>query len=943
MTAKIPDSDRQSADRGAHFFRCDFQVHTPRDQNWRGRRPHSRSERETYADVFVAKCRELGLHAVAITDHHDLVYAPLIRAAASRETDANGRPLDERERLVVFPGVELTLGVPCQALLLLDADFPDDRLDQVLDVLNINKCDPEAERLPDVTRLDHIDSLRQLYGLLDQRDWLKGRYIVLPNVTDTGHASLMRSGMQAKYIEMPCVGGYLDGSVEQIGTGNKTKFAGDDKAWGNKPLAIFQTSDSRRDDRIDLGKYSTWVKWAEPTAEALRQACLAADSRLSQELPNLPAIYVSRLVVTNSKFLGHVDISFNRQYNAIIGGRGTGKSTLLDYLRWGLCDQPADMTNDDLANPTTRRQQLISNTLAPMAGQVEVHFSINEIPHVVRRTTGKEELTLKVGSKQFAVVRESEIRSLLPIHAYSQKQLSGVSLRQEELTRFVTAPIQSKLDSLDQRIQEHMNHIRENYARLQRARELDGSIDRGRLSIESLDEQARNLRTSLTDLSDTERAVMDDKPGVDGLRDELEGWQQDLTRIDERVSELKEVLDRASRRIEVRSGLPLGVARPAEELAEANKKILADFRFSLLQARDALTKPIGPRQAYESSLVEVKKALDHFDKDYKASVARSSANEARLEQLAVVDERRRAAAALLEEQERERADVGDPREDLASLRARLRGLYDERSTCLSAECDRLTELSDGLIRAHVVRARDLGDIKDRFRAMIQGSGVRGAKVDAFFTALAQESNPLETWELVLDELEELRLWSDNAGYTSEVTPTLSRLGLPTNDQRRMQPRLTPDGWLNLALTKMGDEPVFEYRTREGEFIAFSAASAGQQATALLKVLLAQTGMPLVVDQPEEDLDSEIVESVVRQVWKAKQQRQIIFASHNANLVVNGDAELVIGCDYRTVGDQSSGHIKVEGAIDVASVRDEITLVMEGGEKAFRLRKEKYGF
>jgi len=70
---------------------------------------------------------------------------------------------------------------------------------------------------------------------------------------------------------------------------------------------------------------------------------------------------------------------------------------------------------------------------------------------------------------------------------------------------------------------------------------------------------------------------------------------------------------------------------------------------------------------------------------------------------------------------------------------------------------------------------------------------------------------------------------------------------------------------------------------------------------------------------------------------------LIFASHNANLVVNGDAELVICCDYRGSSDQSGGRIKVEGAIDLTEVRDEITAVMEGGEKAFRLRKEKYGF
>ena len=196
------------------------------------------------------------------------------------------------------------------------------------------------------SRLDHITSLGQLHDILDQRDWLKKRYIVLPNVTDSGHKSVMRKGMQAEYKEMPCVGGYLDGSIEKIGTGNRTILDGKDPNWGSKALAIFQTSDSRSETFQDLGRHSTWVKWAEPSAEALRQACLGRESRIAQSEPQLQSVYISRLSVSNSKFLGPADVSFNPQYNAIIGGRGTGKSTLLDYLRWALCDQAADAGDD---------------------------------------------------------------------------------------------------------------------------------------------------------------------------------------------------------------------------------------------------------------------------------------------------------------------------------------------------------------------------------------------------------------------------------------------------------------------------------------------------------------------------------------------------------------------------------------------------------------------
>ena len=149
--------------------------------------------------------------------------------------------------------------------------------------------------------------------------------------------------------------------------------------------------------------------------------------------------------------------------------------------------------------------------------------------------------------------------------------------------------------------------------------------------------------------------------------------------------------------------------------------------------------------------------------------------------------------------------------------------------------------------------------------------------------------------------------------------------------------------MDVALTPVRDRPSFEYRVREGDYILFARASAGQQATSLLRVLLNLQGPPLVIDQPEDDLDSQVMLEVVEQIWRAKTSRQIIFASHNANLVVNGDAELVVCCDYRMAGDHSSGTIKERGAIDVESVRKEIIQVMDGGEDAFKLRRDKYGF
>ena len=125
-------------ENGAHYYRCDFQVHTPRDINWVGDCPATEEERKQYAEAFIAACREKALNAIAITDHHDIAFFRYIKEAAQNELDENGTPVHEDKRIIIFPGMELTLGVPCQAIIIFDADFPTDFLSQIPTILAVN-------------------------------------------------------------------------------------------------------------------------------------------------------------------------------------------------------------------------------------------------------------------------------------------------------------------------------------------------------------------------------------------------------------------------------------------------------------------------------------------------------------------------------------------------------------------------------------------------------------------------------------------------------------------------------------------------------------------------------------------------------------------------------------------------------------------------------------
>ena len=121
---------------------------------------------------------------------------------------------------------------------------------------------------------------------------------------------------------------------------------------------------------------------------------------------------------------------------------------------------------------------------------------------------------------------------------------------------------------------------------------------------------------------------------------------------------------------------------------------------------------------------------------------------------------------------------------------------------------------------------------------------------------------------------------------------------------------------------------------------------GQRATAVLLILLLESEAPLIIDQPEDDLDNRfITEGVVPRMRQEKRRRQFVFSTHNANIPVLGDAELILGLTPSGAGARGRAEVKTEhaGSIDDQTVRSLVEEVLEGGKQAFETRRLKYGF
>src|SRR5437868_1650516 len=177
------------------------------------------------------------------------------------------------------------------------------------------------------------------------------------------------------------------------------------------------------------------------------------------------------------------------------------------------------------------------------------------------------------------------------------------------------------------------------------------------------------------------------------------------------------------------------------------------------------------------------------------------------------------------------------------------------------------------------RGAGIQTAQDKLSALLAGTNIRGRKVEELFSRVERDAYPAGEWERVLAELEELARWGASGNVASSLPnlPLLTTAGFSDKDLDRIGHKLTLDDWLELSLIELKDLPSFEYQQREQTYIQFRDASAGQQATTLLRVLLNQEGPPLIIDQPEDDLDNQVVLEIVEELWKAKMRRQLVFS------------------------------------------------------------------
>lgn len=903
-----------SVEVGATWRCVDLHLHTPGVPSFAlapGVDIHSAADRDRVAGEYVQRLVDARIDVAAITDYQG------VRPAWFNPI----RDRAERAGIVILPGAELSVGPGAgRGLHLLLVCDPDMEPARIAEAIRYQGAGPAALYAGDVRAAHQDVSLRGSLkdALRSLREQLGCVVIAAHALEDNGLLKVLGAEHAAELIRDGLIDAidHCESARERLrSTGLLTReqldsiactLSGDPKSIDD--LGAKTLSDGRR--RL------TWIKLSRVDAGALKLALHDPQTRVLTRPPE--RVHHPRIcaMAVEGGFLDQLKLRFSDDLTTLIGGRGAGKSAILETLRYGLGGDPF--------TDQTERMSLISNALRS-GGQVRL---------VIERPGAEEqryEVTRVLGQRpRVTDLKTSTALDVPPMELFGpggspvillQREIQAVSRDDSFRRRLLDEIIGDEARSADAAVRRLVEELQRNARAIE---ELDRQLARR-------DEYADQLNKLNVDIAYYEQQGVAEKLerhsrlGSDNAR--LDTASQSIRRARRDFSESANALDDG---LTEAQGVLLGATSEhssalkelADEIASAHGRLTSATNTVLSELAALLLRADAAREQWptlvaglEEDLRRVQRELGSGPMDAKRYVDSVSQRTA-LQPI--------VAGMTRIEEEKER--LTDVREDL------LRRLQDQRRRGFGLRRDAAEEVNrvlSGKLRMNVAYLGDTVGFESQMVAVLRGSRVTADAahmiasapgVDGVELAHAVRQGPVAvTKRFQVSETMANRLVSwlaEDAARAREVEV------------------LAPEDRVTIAL-----------RVDDGSIRDLAELSSGQKATALLLLLFAQGRRPLVLDQPEDDLDNRFVYDDVVTLLRAEKgvtdparRRQIIIATHNANIPVNGDAELVL-----SLADEGGRcEVRTRASIDDAVVRREIRTVLEGGAEAFRRRAEKYG-
>jgi len=878
---------------GARFYRCALQVNPFAYLN-RHKKPTTFHTEADYNAAIIAACHEARIEVIGVADHYRVQESTSLVQAAR----AAG--------LFAFSGFEAVTKDGVHFLCLFDPDK-----DKMLERF-IGQCGIHDTNAPSPTgSLDSLELLELLH-CAKEKWWA---ICIAAHVAAEGGLLKKLSGQTrinvwTSPLLLACA---LAGPIDQAPEGIRPILENKGAEYHrSRPVAVINASDANSPEDLKRDGASCFIKMSNISVEALRQAFLDPQSRIRLNSDPQPEPHAEFLAVTwEGGFLGDTSVHFNGNLNVLVGGRGTGKSTMIESMRYALGLDPlgdeARKAHEGVIRCVLRpgtKVSLLVRSHKPSQRCYTIERSVPN-PPIVKDEAG-EVLTLSP-------------RDVMPdVQVFGQHEISELTKSREKLTLLLERFVEREPTLLGRKAKLRLE-LERSRSRIVDVRRETRALDERLAALPALEETQKRFKEAGLEERLKEKSLL--------IREE-----RVFANVAERLEPVRTL------RSDLVEGLPLDTAFVSPKALEGlpNAAILAEIETIL--------------GTLSTKLQAVARQLAKLLADADSALAKTKATWT--ERRKVIEE---TYEKLLRELQKSKIDGAEfirlrrQIEELRPLRDRKEALKRDLTTHEAHRRKLLSEwqdIKDSEYQEVQKAAKNVSrKLRDRVRVEVTMAGNR----DPLEQLLREVGGNISAALDRLRSLEQLSLSEFVQRCREGKDSLMQHYGLPSGSAERIA-QADPELFMKIEELDLPATTNIELNTApEGEppvWQTLEALSTGQKATAVLLLLLLESEAPLVIDQPEDDLDNRfITEGVVPMMRQEKRRRQFVFSTHNANIPVLGDAELILG--LAATGEASEGHAKIPpqhmGSIDSKPVCELVEEILEGGKDAFEMRRSKYGF
>jgi len=866
---------------GAVWLRADFHLHTKADHAFQ-----YSGDPNFFATKYIEQLKNEEIRIAVITNHNkfDIIEFKELRKNA------------EREEIYLLPGVEFSVKDGAKGLHILIV-FNDDWIYNAEGANNIQQfLDAAFLGISNYETPPYVNSKLNLEETTETLNTFgKDYFFILAHIDDQNG---LFEELKGRNLEDCICSETFDKKVLALQKSRKNDNRKRlQQLLPKKKLSFVEGTDSAHKGIEGIGKGNevagetqmTFLKIGAYNFDAIKFSLLDPENRISPIKPELDKAFLKSITFTTGKWKGK-KISFNAAMNNLIGIRGSGKSTILETVRYAL-----DIPIGGNAHEPQYKERLVQNFLGS-GGKMEIELEDRY---------GKKYLAEKIYGESTSIYQNGELQHNLKINAiinkplyYGQKDLSDIG-GETSTEDLISKLMGDKLKPIRQQIEDQSSQVINLIAEMRK-------IDK---QLGTKDEIEAKKAAIEKDMKIFKELEIDKK-----LNKQIE-FNKDSNRLDNILEFEGKVIEAVQElRSDYKDLFAGQVAYESKENPDLFKQAFEsyeNFQKAFLQLTDIMKLLQGEKKNLEQIKIVFLQKYEQLKEEF--SEIKRTINLPNIEADTYVK-----LSKELDFQNEKLVEIKKLADKRATLRKNLhqgltnfRSLWHKEYSLVQEEVEKLNK-DQMTIQIEVTFKENKDKFKEYIKAYVKGSGLRGDLIDS-----------------IADNYPDLiEVYNDLGTEGSKIHNLLSGGNNFTNFRTKFAENI------NSFLTyRVPDKFNVQYKGRP-----LNEHSLGQRASALIIFILTLKENDLIIiDQPEDDLDNQTIYSdVISELKKLKDHTQFIFATHNPNIPVLGDCEQIISCSF------NNNFIETEvGSIDNAIIQEKIVDIMEGGEDAFKQRKLIY--